>query len=154
MEQKYLANRYKPVGIAGRQVDKNARVCFTGERIRVQVWLQNPLNQEIEITRCALKLGEAVANTDYTCEPAFHNIRFNKSQERVVEFIIVPKRAGLFEITELSWHFNRLLSTHSIPEYNKEGYVNFYYKFMAREPVGQLRLVPKILGQGMFVGEL
>lgn len=115
IEQKYLAYRYKPVGIAGRQIDKNARVCFLGERIRVQVWLQNPLNQELELTKCSLKFGEAVMGTDYTCDPPSLNVKLNKNQERIIEYTVVPKRTGMLELTEINWQFNRMLNVHRIP---------------------------------------
>ena len=67
---------------------------------------------------------------------------------------MIPKRTGTLELTEICWNFNRLHNSHLIPEYNKEGFVNYYFKFNVREQGGQLRLVAKPNSQSMFVGEL
>ena len=38
-------------------------------------------------------------------------------------------QTGILELTEICWHFNKLFSNHNIPEYNKEGLLNYYFKF-------------------------
>jgi hypothetical protein len=60
-------------------VEKNARVCFLKEKLRVQVWFTNPFNQDLEITRCSLIFGKT-QSTDYLCEPTFQTVKFKPHQ--------------------------------------------------------------------------
>ncbi len=60
----------------------------------------------------------------------------------------------MLELTEVCWTFNRLFNSHHLPECNRDGFVNYYFKFNVRESAGQLRPISRPSGQGVFVGEL
>ena len=156
LEKKQMIYRFKSAVENDKITEKNTRVCFVNEEIKVQFYIYNPLFKDIELTNCSVVLSTIGQNSNNTfvLQPKAQNVKIKGSSEKMIEFSVVPQEAGLFELTKLVWYFNRLYNEYELPKYQNGTERNYYFKLNVQKQVGKLRAVFVLEESVTYIGTL